>query len=183
MSIDLEGEKKQTRGKERTERLTIKTEERPTLRVRPGGSVFADRLAAPQWVRDKYSECVFYWENDEAGRPEQREARGWVKVKSDMDDGKAFEPGEQRTYSGGVVRIPVGRGNTTDNLYAVLMMLPREWYEADRREQEEQNRKLRESLRRGPNTTNNPLAVGSKGEYAPRLPNGEYGFSEKLGGK
>jgi hypothetical protein len=175
MSIDLDGDKKVIRKSDRVSRPEVKTEERKTTRVRPGGSVHADRLAVPQAIREAYPDVVFFWENEEKGKPELRISRGWEIVRGDTVDGK-WQPCEQNSNLGNVVRIPVGRGETTDNMSAVLMMLPRDWYEDDCREQEKHNQDLRNSLRRGSNSNE----VNSDGTYAPRLPNGKYGYSEQL---
>jgi len=179
MSIDLDGDKKAIRKSDRVSRSEVKTEERKTTRVRPGGNVHADRLAVPQHIRDAYPDMFFFWENEEKGKVEMRIGRGWEVVRGDMVNG-SWQPCEQNSNLGSVVRIPVGRGETTDNMTAVLMMLPLDWYEDDCREQEKHNQDLRNSLRRGSNDSKDPLAVNSDGTYAPRLPNGKYGYSEQL---
>jgi len=179
MTIDFDGDKKTARKSERAERNVAKTPGRKITRPRPGGSVHADRLAVPKPILDAYpeSQFMYFWENDEKGKVEIREQRGWVRVQLDMADGKMWEPGEQRTYTGGVVKIPVGRGETTDSMYSVLMMMPREWYEDDIAEQENHNQEVRNSLRRGPNANTGET---DDGVYAARLSNGKYGLSEKF---
>ena len=175
MSNDLEAKGRKSA---RIERTVERTVERKTLRVRPGGDVHADRLSVPQHLKDAYPDMFFFWENDEKGQVQQREARGWEVVRGSMIDGK-WQSGERNSNLGSVVSMPVGQGETTDSLTSVLMMLPLEWYEDDLKQQEDKNRQIRQSLRRGSNNQD----VNPDGTYAPRLPNGQVGFSENFGSK
>jgi hypothetical protein len=152
---------------------------RQSKRVRPGGGVLADRLAVPQYIREAYPDCEFFWENDEKAKIQAREARGWEVVRGVVGNDGKWQPGNQHTNIGSVLSIPVGQGETRSDMQAVLMCLPREWYEDDCRAQEEQNRQIMNSLRRGSNNQD----INPDGTYAPRLPNGKYGFSQELGTK
>lgn len=151
---------------------------RKTTRVRPQGGVLADRLAVPDYIKRAYPDCVFFFENDEKGKIQIRESRGWEVVKGCLVDG-VWHPGGNSMNSGSVYSIPVGQGETKHDLQAVLMALPEEWYQDDIKAQEEASREARNALRRGSNNQD----VNPDGTYAPRLPNGKYGFSQELGTK
>jgi hypothetical protein len=151
---------------------------RKTTRVRPTSGALADRLAVPQYIKDAYPDCVFFWENDEKGKVQIRESRGWEIVRGNLADGK-WQEGNRDMNLGNVLRIPVGPGETKSDLEAVLMMLPLEWYEDDCRAQEEANRQLENSLRRGSNSQD----VNPDGTYAPRLPNGKIGYHREVGSR
>jgi len=161
-------------------RVQVKSEaaepERKTKRVRPGSvnGVMADRTAVPEAIKRAYPDCTFYWENDEKDKPAIRVSRGWEIVKGSFVDG-AWSPsvnGEGNVYS-----IPVGPGSAGTPIHAVLMALPVEWYEDDCKTQEEQNRQIMNSLRRG----SRPEDINPDGSYAPRLPNGKVGLSVEQG--
>lgn len=92
-----------------------------------------------------------------------------------MEDG-SWNPADT-TNLGSVMSQPVGMGETTSNMQAVLMVLPLEWYEDDLKAQQEENRLVENSLRRG--STHG--RVNDDGTYAPRLPNGAIGYSRKAG--
>lgn len=152
--------------------------QRKTTRVRPQGGVLVDRHAVPEYIKQAYPDCTFFWENDEKGKVQIRENRGWEVVRGNLVDG-TWQPGCRDTNLGNAIRMPVGQGETTSNLEAVLMMLPREWYEDDCRAQEEANRQLENSLRRGSNSQD----VNPDGTYAPRLPNGKIGYHREVGSR
>lgn len=169
MSID--------RKTDRAARPEVKaTPERKTMRVRPSGSATKDRLSIPQWVLDAYPDCQFMWQNDENGAVQVREQRGWTVVRSDMNDGR-YHTDAERVYTGSAVSIPVGPGVTTGNLQAVLMMMPREWFEEDLKAQEAQNKEIEGSLRRGSRFHGD---IQADGTYDARLSNGGLGYSRKL---
>ena len=163
----------------RSKRAEAAPTERTTMRQRPNIESVSDRLVVPQWVRDAYPTCVFFWENDEKGAVQMREARGWAIVRDDMTDGQYLTDSEKK-YTGSVVSIPVGPGVTTGNLQAVLMMMPKEWYVEDLKAQEAQNREVAKSLRRESAYFGQ---VRDDGTYDPKLPNGQIGFDQRLGGK
>ena len=163
----------------RNNRAEVAQTERTTMRQRPNIEATSDRLVVPQWIRDAYPTCQFFWENDEKGAVQMREARGWAIVRDDMTDGKYLTDSE-RKYTGSVVSIPVGPGVTTGNLQAVLMMMPKEWYEEDLKAQEAQKREVAKSLRRESAYFGQ---VRDDGTYDPKLPNGQIGFNQTLGGK
>jgi hypothetical protein len=180
--IDILGGESPVRRNTRTTRVQEKTAEaepvRESKRVRPGGGVLVDRLAVPPHIKAAYPDCVFFWENDEKDKILARESRGWEVVRGELLNGK-WQPGNQQTNIGSVLSIPVGQGETRSDLKAVLMMLPRDWYEDDCRDQEENNRQIMNSLRRGSSNQE----INPDGTYAPRLPNGKFGFSQELGTK
>lgn len=145
---------------------------------RPGtvNGVVADRLNVPDAIKRAYPDCVFYWENDEKGKPQIREGRGWEVVKGSFVAG-SWAKGEDG--EGNVYTIPVGPGSDGMPMKAVLMALPCDWYEDDLKAQEDQNRQVMNSLRRG----SNPQDINSDGTYAPRLPNGKVGLSVETGSR
>ncbi len=150
--------------------------ERRTRRVRQGGGVLTDRTVVPEEIRRAYPDCEFFWENDEKGKVELRVANGWEVVKGQMHDG-IWHPGNDSTNMGSVYSMPVGPGSSGQPMQAVLLCIPSEWYQEDVKAQEEYNRQVRNSLRRG----SNPNEVNSDGTYAPRLPNGKIGLDIKQG--
>lgn len=144
-------------------------------KARSGSNVLEDRLSVPQAVRDAYPDCVFFWENNEEGAVERRMLKGWEVVKVPSVDGEVIgnDSNMGSTYS-----MPVGRGNTTGNLQAILMALPRELYEEDIKAQEKQSREITDSRRRKPSDHG---IVNPDGSYAPKLPSGKIGFDQKFG--
>jgi hypothetical protein len=154
MSIDLE-HGRATERKSRVEKPEVKKDERPTLRVRPRGSVQRDKLFVPDEVKAAYPDSYFVFENDEMGRVQARERVGWSIVRGDWLDGN-YVPNHDITQVGSVYRIPVGRGQTTDNLYAVLMCIPMEWWQEDLAKQQESAEEIESSLRRKPQSDSAP---------------------------
>jgi hypothetical protein len=169
-----DGEKITRKGRE--EREPVKTEERKSTRgPRPKGmSVLNDRTAIPDAIRNAYPDCEFFWENDEKGKVQMRESQGWEVVRGSYMDGK-WQPGGVEAL-GSVVSQPVGSGETTHSMNAVLMVIPREWYEELLDEQKAHNQQVENSLRRG--STHGE--VSPDGTYAPRLPNGKIGYHREL---
>lgn len=172
MHNDIDGGEKLAR-KSRVEKPVVKAEERKTTRVRPKGSALRDRLSVPDEIRAAYPDCYFVWENNEKGKIKMREDNGWEVVRGDFLDG-SWQPGEKSLNTGSVYSIPVGLGETTSNLEAVLMMIPIEWWEEDLKAQKEEYQKVENSLRRG----SKHGETAPDGSYDPRLPNGGVGFSK-----
>lgn len=181
--IDILGGESPVRRNTRSARVTEKTAEaepvRESKRVRPGGGVLNDRLSVPQYILDAYPDCIPFFENDEKDNIAVRVSRGWEVVRGVVGNDGKWQPGNQHSNIGSVYSIPVGQGQTRSDMQAVLMMLPRDWYEEDCRAQEEHNRQIMNSLRRGSSNQE----INPDGTYAPRLPNGKFGFSQEFGSK
>ena len=83
-----------------------------------------------------FNGMVLRWVNDENGEIQRMEMFDWIPVKLDGDhqfNARMFSDERENVgaSNGSVVRIPVGRGRTTDSMYAVLMMKDKEFFEED----------------------------------------------------
>jgi hypothetical protein len=127
---------------------------------------------------------VLRWVNDENGEVQRMERTDWIKVHLDGEHQYSDRAtGGDDNKGSSLVRIPAGRGKNYDNIYAVLMMKDKEYFEEDEVQyQRDQYAAQTQALKRGANQSQDDERVGNadkKSFYAPNTGEGDRGMSIK----
>lgn len=111
------------------------TAERVRVRRTPADG-YRDKLA----VRDQDPEFVYRWVNDVPGRIDALKERGYEVVKQDLEVGQSTV--DRGTRTGSVPTLQAGNG-----IVAVLMRIPRAWYNEDQAAKAEENNATEAAMR------------------------------------
>lgn len=136
-------------------------------------------------IEEKHPELKFCLMNNESSRISQAMMEGWIPFKD--ENSKNYDrvidfskDTDQTSQKGGVVRRPVGPGREEASIEAVLMCIGKDEFEEIKQLEYDQIADKKETLKSGALPTQEENVSGLN-HYAPKLPNGERGYSEKIG--
>jgi hypothetical protein len=107
-------------------------------------------------VEGKEEDFEYRWVNDEDGRPERFEEVGYERVTHDVRVGDSVAG--RASQLGSVVSRPVGGGKQ-----AVLMRIPKEWYDEDQKAKQKRVEQSENAMKRNI-PKNQPTADGDYGD-------------------
>lgn len=159
-------------------KATFRPKIRKAIRKRGGRLDFS-------YIEEEHPDLKFCLMNNESSRIPQAIEDGWIPYKDEnsrnydrvVDFSKDTD---QTSQKGGVVRRPVGPGREEASIEAVLMCIDKDKFAEIKQLEYDQIADKKKTLKSGALPTQEENVSGLQ-HYAPKLSNGERGYSEKIG--